>query len=707
MEAGRGHHLARRANIRRLLAPRHIMFAGGERNIEAIEITLKAGYKGRILVVNPRRKELAGIPCVPSVKDLDVAPDASFLTIPADATVQMVRDLNEIGAGGAVLYASGFSELPGIGQERNKALVQAAGDMAIVGPNCFGLVNYVTGASMWNVPYMTDAGPRGAAIIGQSGNLCINLTQNQRQVPFSYVISAGNQAVLGFEDYIDVLIDDPNVTAIGLFMEGIRDVPRFAEACARALEQQVPVVALRVGVSELGAKLAASHTSSLAGQNELYDALFDRLGIMQTDSVPQFLELLKTASLWPKPHGRRLTVFSSSGGDNGMAADYASLAGLELPPPDDAQRAAVQALLPDYGTASNPLDFTAGYWGQEELLTPMFSEMMSRNYDQALLVIDHGRPELIPAPDKAHQAMVRSLGTASRATGIPGAIACVNPESMPESMRRMVIDEGLLPLQGLHDAGPVLGLWTEYAERCRSGEPVQVPFTVKPLDPTIGRSLNEHASKTALAAYGLPVPAGRVARLGDLPQAIADLKGRPFVLKALHDDLLHKTEVGGVALGLADAEAVAASARAMKTEVEAKRPGLHLDQFLIEPMITDVVAELIVGVKRDPLFGLVLVIGAGGILVELLRDAERLLLPTTPKEVEAAIRRLKTFKLLDGFRGRPRGDLAATIAAVMSIAEYAAAQRESLHELDVNPLMVLPEGRGAMAADALIVSCKL
>ncbi|WP_137388413.1 acetate--CoA ligase family protein [Rhodoligotrophos defluvii] len=703
MEARTGHNLARRENIRRLLAPRHLMFAGGERNVEAIEIARRAGFPGRIMVVHPRRKEIAGIPCVPSVKDLDVAPDASFLNIPADATIEMVRELNEIGAGAAVLYAAGFSELPGIGQQRHRALVEAAGDMAIVGPNCFGVVNYVTGASLWNVPYMTDAGPRGAAIIGQSGNVCINLTQNQREVPFSYVISAGNQAVLGFEDYIDVLIDDPNVTAIGLFLEGIRDVPGFAAACARALEKEVPVVAFRVGVSELGAKLAASHTSSLAGQNELYDALFDHLGVMQTTSVPQFLELLKTASLWPKPRGRRLTVFSSSGGDNGMAADYASLAGLELPEPDAAQRAAVQALLPDYGIASNPLDFTAGYWGREDLLTPMFTEMMSRHYDQALLVIDHARPEVIPAPDKAHQAMVRSLASASRATGIPGAVACVNPESMPEVLRRMIIAEGLLPLQGIHDAGPVLGLWTAYAERCRRAEPVQVPFAVAPLDPVRARSLNEHASKTALAAFGLRVPEGRVVSLAELPQVVADMQG-PFALKALHDDLLHKTEVGGVVLALADAPAVAAAAREMKARVEQNKPGLSLDRFLIEPMITDAVAELIVGVKRDAQFGLVLVVGAGGILVELLRDAERLLLPTSPQAVETAIRRLKSFKLLDGFRGRPRGDIAGAISAVMSIADYAAANRDTLLELDVNPLMVLPEGRGAVAADALIVS---
>ncbi|MGF7159787.1 acyl-CoA synthetase (NDP forming) [Rhodoligotrophos appendicifer] len=700
MEARTGRALARQANIARLLAPRHLMFAGGIRNAEIINITRRAGYQGEIYVVHPQRAEIGGIRCTPSILDLPVVPDASFLTIPADATIAAIRDLSAMGAAAAVCYASGFSEIGGVGMARHAALIEAAGDMALVGPNCFGVVNYVTGASMWSAPYDHTAGPRGAAIIGQSGNVCIHFTQNQRQVPLSYVISAGNQAVLGFEDYIEFLIDDPNVTAIGLFLEGIRDVPAFSAACARAAERDMALVALRVGTSELGAQLAASHTSSLAGQNELYDALFDRLGIMQTASVPQFLELLKTASLWPKPKGRSLTVFSSSGGDNGMSADFFTTAGLELPPPDAAQIEAVEAILPDYGHCSNPLDFTAGYWGQENLLTPMFTEMMSRNYDQAVLVIDHGRLEPGAPVDPAHQAMVRSIGTAARVTGIPGAVASVNPESMPEPMRRMVIAEGLLPLQGLHDAGPVLGAWTEFAERSRTRRRIDLPFACAPLDPAGGHTLNERDSKRALAEFGLPIPPGRTATLATLAAAAASMAG-PFVLKALHDDLAHKTEVGGVALNLSDAAAVLEAAQAMKSRVEAARPGLTLDEFLLEPMLTDAVAELIVGVKRDALFGLVLVIGAGGILVELMRDAERLLLPTTPEAVERAVRRLKSFTLLDGFRGRPKGDLAATVAAIMAVADYAAANRDTLLELDVNPLMVRPQG--ATAVDALIV----
>ena len=687
---------ARQANLRRLLYPQSLVFLGGERVGGAIAAARDAGYVGRIHVVHPKRSEIAGIKCAPSIAALPEAPDAAYLAIAAEQTIQAVSELAAMGAGGAVCYASGFSELgTPIGQDRHQRLLQAAGDLAIVGPNCFGIINYVNHGSLWSVPY-PSSGPRGAAVIGQSGNLCINLSMNQRQVPFSWIVSAGNQAVLGFEDYLDFLVDAPEVTAVGLFLEGIRDVAAFSAACVKACERGIPLAAFRVGVSELGAKLAASHTSSLAGQNELYDALFDRLGIMQTASVPQFLELLKTASLAPLLKGRRVAVFSSSGGDNGMAADFLSGGGLELPQPNDAQRREVKAILPDYGQVSNPLDFTAGYWGQEQLLTPMFTSMLGEGYDLGMIVIDHPRPELGHGGEALH-AMARSVANASRATGIPGAVCCVNPESMPEDMRKLVIAEGLLPLQGLHDAGAVLGHWAGYAERRREGRTPALPAAVAPIE-IAGRTLDEVESKARLAQYGLPVPRGRVVTLAEVAAA-AGAMGGALALKAVSAALPHKTEAGGVKLNVRPEDAGHA-AEQMSIQVKLKA-GVTVERFLLEPMATDVLAELLIGVKRDALFGLVLVIASGGVLVELVRDAERLLLPATGADIEAAIKRLKVHHLMQGFRGRPAGDLAAAVKAVEAVAAYALAERDRILEIDVNPLMIRPAG--AVAVDALIV----
>lgn len=698
----------RRANLKPLLAPRHIAFVGGERAAFAMVGARSNGFKGEIFCVNPTKAEIGGVRCVPKVTDLPVAPDATFIMVPAPSTVTVVRELSKMGAAGAVCYASGFSELGEAGAANQRGLLEATGDMAIVGPNCYGIINYVTHGSMWQGGYPVDGDGRGAAIVGQSGNVCINLSMNQRQVPFSYIISAGNQAILGFEDYIDVLLDDPNVTAIGLFLEGIRDIPTFAESCRKALTRKIPIIALRSGVSEMGARVAASHTSSLAGQNELYDTLFQRLGVLTAETQPRFLEMLKAFSVSKLPAGRRLTVFSSSGGDNGMSADWASVAGLDLPPPSAAQEKAVNDLLPDFGAAGNPLDFTAGYWGQEQLLTPMFNHMLAGDYDIGTIVIDHPRQGENDPVDKMMAAMVRSIGTAARQTGKVGAVCCVNPESMPAPMRKLVLAEGLIPLQGLHDGLVVLARMVDYGDTLKTVAAHGLPAApLPPVElPAKRRMLDEADSKQRLAAFGLPVPAGKVVALKDLaaatPSVVLGMQG-PFALKALSADLPHKTEAGGVALALADGAAVAAAGEKIRQNVAAYRQGFDLDRFMLEPMVTGAVAEVLVGVTIDPQFGPVLVIGAGGILVELLRDAERLLLPASKREIEAAIRRLKTFPLLDGFRGKPKGDIAALVDAIAAVADFATAHAGKVAEIDVNPIMVRAAGQGVVAADALIV----
>jgi acyl-CoA synthetase (NDP forming) len=293
------------------------------------------------------------------------------------------------------------------------------------------------------------------------------------------------------------------------------------------------------------------------------------------------------------------------------------------------------------------------------------------------------------------------MGTASRESGLPGAVVCVNPESMPNEMRQMVLEEGLLPLLGLHDAFDVLGRMADYAEfKQRAALPAAPLRAPKPQ--ANGRILDEVTSKARLAACGLPVPAGCATDFAGLRDAAAR-SSTPLVLKAVSYQLPHKTEVGAVALNLRGADAVAAAGEAMLRRIREHKPDLDIDRFLLEPMIEGVVAEILVGVTIDPHFGPVLVIGAGGIFVELLRDASRLLLPATRSDIESAIRRLKTFPLLDGFRGRPKGDLAALIGAIESVARYAETNLDTLAEIDVNPIMVLAEGRGVVAADALII----
>jgi acyl-CoA synthetase (NDP forming) len=698
---------ALRRNFRRLLAPQRMAFIGGTQVERTLTTLRDRQFAGEVHVVHPKRSEIAGYRCVPRIADIPSPPDAVFLAVNADASIRALDELRRIDAGGVVCYASGFAEIGEAGAERNRAFIQASGDMAVVGPNCYGLVNYVNHGSIWPSPFPVLETGRGAAVISQSGNVTGHIVSNGRSVPYSYLISAGNQAVLGFEDYIDGLVDDPNVTCLGLFMEGIRDVPAFARACLLARSKAMPVIVCRSGRSDLGAAMAASHTSSLAGRNEYYEALFARLGVIETETVPQFLEMMKIASLSAPLGGTRLAVSSSSGGDNGLAADYCSFAGLQLPPPTETQVAAIQPLLPEFGHVSNPFDFTAGNWGNEKLLTPMLTTLLSGEVDAGMLVVDFAPAGSPYRGSPAHDAMDRALAAAGKAAGKPVYHASVNTGGItPEASQRMIA-QGIVPLQGLHDAAQVIARWAAHGERVRrdaagGGAALDrlVPHAVPPLSGA-PRTVNEADSKRRLAAHGLTVPDGRVLTRAELAGLPDEAVAAPMVLKALHDDLPHKTEAGGVALNLRGRAEILAAADRMVDSVGRHAPQIRLERFLLEPMQAPPLAELIVGVKRDPLFGMVLVIGAGGILVELVKDAVPLLLPVGRDDVEAALRGLKCFPLLNGFRGRPAADLTAVVDAVMAIAAFAGAHLDTLAELDVNPLMV--GATGAVAVDALIV----
>lgn len=693
-------------NFQRLLAPRTMAFIGGAQVEYTLNTLREQDFAGAVYVVHPRRDEIAGYKCVRKMQDIPEAPDAVFLAVNADASIVALNDLRAMDAGGVVCYASGFAEIGEAGAQRNRDFIEAAGEMAVVGPNCYGLVNYVNHGSIWPALYPKLNGKRGAAVVAQSGNVTGHIVSNGRSVPFSYLISAGNQAVLGFEDYIDYLVDDPHVTCLGLFMEGIRNVESFSQACLRARHKGVPVIVCRSGRSELGAAMAASHTSSIAGQNEYYEALFDRLGVIRTDTVPQFLEMMKIASIAEPVAGPRISVYSSSGGDNGLAADYCSFAGLQLPQPSALQVGVIKPLLPTFGHVSNPLDFTAGYWGNENLLTPMFTTMLGGDCDAGMLVVDYPPVGSPYKETPAHDAMDRALAAAGKATGKPVFHASVNTGGITPEASERLIAQGIVPLQGLHDAAWVIAKWVGHCARVRADAAQRgallstlVPYAATPLEGT-ARTVNEAESKRRLAAHGLAVPQGRVlsrAQIGELPERF----DAAMVLKVLHDDLPHKTEVGGVALNVRGRDEAVAAADKMIANVALHSPSVRLESFLMEPMQAQPLAELIIGVKRDPLFGMVLVIGAGGIFVELLKDATPLLLPVSRDDVEAALRGLKSFALLNGFRGRPAANLAPVVDAIMAIADYAGQHLDTLSELDVNPLMVGESG--AVAVDALIV----
>lgn len=689
-----------RDNLKRMLAPQHVAFVGGRSMARALKRCAEGGYQGQMWLVNPQHDSLEGVPCVRNIADLPCGPDAVFIATNRELTLTCVAELAAIGAGGAICYASGFAETGAEGQALQQQLLKAAGDMALLGPNCYGLLDYLHSSALWPVAHGGKAVEKGVAVLTQSGNFAYNLSMSDRSLPVAYMASVGNQAQLGVAELMDVLLDEPRVTAIGLHLEGLKNVPGFARAAHKALEKGIPIIALKTGVSQIGAELALSHTSSLSGSDALYDALFDRLGVIRVSGPVSFVETLKAAACGNLPAGNSLIAMACSGGDAGLIADYAERNDLGLPKLDDGQVDELAQVLPSYANLVNPLDFTTAIWGDGEALNRMLDSALRTEADAAMLVLDY--PAEFTGERKECDLLLELYCAALQRHGKTGFVTSAFPELLPAHARERLHAQGVAALQGVEDGLAAWGRIAGYQRKRQAllalGESALVPLCPQALDGE-GRLLNEWDSKQALRAFGLPTPNGVLSN----PQSAlkdAGSLGYPLVLKAVSAQLPHKTEAGAVALNLKDDAALRVALENMRTSIKAYAPDVAFDQLLLEPMARPPLAELIVGIKRENDFGLALVIGAGGILVELLKDSRSLLLPTTDGAIRNALLSLRSAPLLQGFRGRESADLDALVAAIRAVADYACENAAQLLELDVNPLLV--GAHGTTAVDALI-----
>lgn len=689
-----------RNNLKRLLAPRHLAFIGGRSMARALKRCAEGGYQGQMWLVNPQNDSLEGVPCVRSVADLPCGPDAVFIATNRELTLTCVAELAAKGVGGAICYASGFAETGAEGQALQDQLLQAAGNMALLGPNCYGLLDYLHSAALWPVAHGGKPVRTGVAVLTQSGNFAYNLSMSDRSLPVAYMVSVGNQAQLGIAELMDALLDEPRVTAIGLHLEGLKNVPGFARAAHKALEKGIPIIALKTGVSQIGAELALSHTSSLAGSDVLYDSLFARLGVIRVSGPVSFVETLKAAACGNLPAGNSLIALACSGGDAGLIADYAERNDLRLPTLDDSQRGELVQVLPSYANLVNPLDFTTAIWGNREALDSMLDSALRTPADAALLVLDY--PGEATGERKECDLLLELYCAALVRHGKTGFVASAFPELLPASARERLHAHGVAALQGVEDGLAAWGRIAGYQQRRQAllalGESALVPICPQALEGQ-GHVLDEWQSKQALRAFGLPTPPGVLSTPSEALAAAASL-GYPLVLKAVSARLPHKTEAGAVALDLPDALALRRALEQMRQRIADYAPDVPFDQLLLERMAPAPLAELIVGIKRETHFGLALVIGAGGILVELLKDSRSLLLPTNVGAIRAALLSLRSAPLLLGFRGRKAADLDALVAAISAVADYACENAEHLLELDVNPLLV--GAQGTVAVDALI-----
>ena len=687
-----------RQNFDRLLSPRHIAFIGGQDALIAIGEARRRGFSGEYWPINPRREHLGGLACFSEIGDLPEAPDAVFLAIPAPAAVAAVETLRKMGAGGIVCYTAGFKEAGSAGQKLEQELQNAVGDMALIGPNCYGIINYLDKSALWPFAHGGSSPGYGAAIITQSGMLSSDISMSQRSLPFTHMVSAGNQAVLGIEDFIDILCENPATRAIGLHIEGLSDIPKFEKAALKALANDTPIVALKTGKSEIGSALTYSHTGSFSGSKELYEALFDRLGIISVTNPSQLIETLKYLCVVDRPTGKKIAGFTCSGGGATMLADYGEEIGLEFPRFDSAAVQVLEQHLPPIATVSNPLDYTTPIWGQPKLTEPVFRAALEQNDVQAAVLVQDYPAEGLDESKVFYRNDALAFAAAAKSLGIPAAICATIPENFDKASREFLIAQGVAPMQGIEETlNAVLSAawWRARCDQLRKN-----PYeSMAPPTPMAGAvQMNEAEGKAIVQSFGVDIPKGAVTHTDGLT-AVAEVIGYPVVLKMIGPGLEHKTEAGAVAVNLKSAAELKDAAKIMIRSVQQFDPKCLSDQFLIEAMADPPVAELVVAIRQDQQFGWVLAIGSGGVFVELIGDVKHLLLPTNAESIEAALRNLKIGKLLCGFRGAQPANFRSLSNQILSLCQQMQKSAPHITEIEINPLFVYSDN--IMAVDVL------
>ncbi len=675
-------------SLQRLLAPRSVALIGGAWADAVFAACAVIGFSGQVWRIHPRRASTAAQRYYRSVDELPAAPDAAFIAAPSHEVPAIAAALRRRGAGGFVCFAAGFSELATEhGDRLTRELNEGAGDLPYFGPNCYGLVNFFDGVALWPDQVVGRRRERGVALICQSGTIALNLLFNDRSLPIGCVLTVGNQTRLAAEDLIELLTADERVTGFGLYLEGVRDARRFAAVAAAARAAGKPIALIKAGRTAAASATVRTHTGSLAGADGAFDAFCAQAGIARCESLATLCETLKIFHSGGPLPGRRVLTMGASGGDMAMTADAARNLKLDFAPIPPASTERLRAILSDKVQIANPFDFHTHTWFNLPAHRQMFDVVLRSGFDAVGFMLDCPPP---PGDDSAYVNVVKEFAAALPGATSRAVLISSLPESMSAATRELCQAAGIAPLQGQREALEALDLAATVGEAWAAGSQVQlrIPAAV----PAATAALSEKEGKAALAGFGVPIPRSIIVPVRGAAQAAVQI-GFPVVIKANAAALEHKSEVGGVIVNVRSAN---------EAEEAARRLAKLSDTLLVEEMVTDAVAEILVGITVDAHFGQMLVLGAGGILTELLRDSVTLLPPFTEESVTAALRRLRVWQLLQGFRGRPPGDVPALVAAILACTRYAAANLERLTELDLNPVIVRPQGRGAVAVDALI-----
>ena len=693
--------------MERLLRPRSVAIVGasptpGALGASVLANLLRGGFAGDIHLVNPRRAEIGGRPCVASAAALPPGVDVAVLAIPGAAVLDAVRDCAQAGVGAAVVFSAGFAEEGegGLARQAELARIVREAGMLIEGPNCLGLVNGVDGIALTFVdtePRVFPPGARGVAMVSQSGAMAavVGVTFAARDMPLAVSVSTGNEAVMGVEDVLEHILPDPNVAVVAMVVEKFRQPGRFLALARDARARGKHIVLLHPGRSAAARVSAQTHTGALAGDDASMRLLVRAAGVALVDRLELFTDLTELLLRCSAPVRRDVAVLTESGAFKALTLDLCEDLGLPLPPPGADTASALRAAMPPFIPPSNPMDLTA----------------------QALVDAELYRKAMAPLlADDAYGSLVLAIILAGEATSrhkLPAIIAALGTLRPAKPVLFATMDEGAIVPPELVSELRSLGVpvfpsperaFAALAARVALAEPGPEPADVPRATPALPPGvLPEHRSKALAAAAGIVVPEGALAGTAAEAAGIAAGIGFPVVLKAQSAELSHKSDAGGVVLGLEDVDAVRAGWERMHADLARHAPGLRLDGVLVERMAPPGGTELIVGARRDPDWGAVVLVGLGGIWAEALGDTRLLPPGLDAAGVAEELMRLKGAALLRGLRGSPALDVAAAAEIVCRVARLMA-ERPEIDEMDLNPVLVYPAhtGLGATALDAVI-----
>ena len=662
--------------------------------------------RSHVYFIHPKRDSVFGVPCYKSISDVPENVDLMVICTSQKTVIPLLQEGAKKGVGGAVVFASGYGEVGTAEGKQNEAELIAAAkelDIAVMGPNCAGFVNYIDNVQAF--AFITAKRDRkgSVGVVSQSGQLCLSMMDDPG-MRFSYNISAGNGKIVQMEDYMDFLVDDEDTKVVSIYIEGVKNADKFAAVLKKAAEKRKPVVILKAGRSAKGGAIAASHTGSLSGSDASFDAVLKKFGAIRVDDLEELIAMsLMLSTMKRMPEKATFASMNLSGGETGICADVGSLNGIEYPDFTEETLKKLKEQLPSYASPNNPLDMTASLSYDADLYAGALRTVMD---DPNIGMVLIGYTLLLEIADPCIHYMYKGIEKVVQEKG--GNCKPIAMIPFAENTRNPEYQEKLFQI-----GVPVLPPPVYAFKLLRHlADFIAYEPETKTLELAVGhpkseetQALSEHESKQELKVYGVPVPDEVIVTSKEEAAQFVKNHPGPLVMKVESADILHKSDVGGVKLNVCGPEAAEKAYEEIMESVTAKRPDAHINGILTVPML-DAGVEIIIGVNNDPQFGPMIMVGMGGVFVEVFKDVALYPAPLKEEEALEMLKSLKSFKLLNGYRGTEKCDIKALCQTIVAISNYAQANKDVLKELDINPLFVYPEGKGVGVADALIVKRK-